>query len=81
MAIFHVYALLPILNHEALIRIAVFFFLNGVATVTEAAIWGHKKHWMKTILAWIFETTVASWTANGMNIPNGLSKIPWRDMC
>jgi len=81
MAIFHMYALYPILNREALIRIGVFFMLNGVATVTEAAIWGHKKHWLKTTLAWIFETILASWAANGLNIPNGLSRIPWKELC
>jgi hypothetical protein len=81
MAVFHVYALLPILNNQALARIGVFFFLNGIATVAEAAIWGHKKHWTKATLAWIFETLLASWTASGMNIPNGLSKIPWREIC
>jgi hypothetical protein len=81
MAVFHIYALYPILSHEALVRIGVFFFLNGVATVSEAAIWGHKKHWLKTTLAWIFETTLASWAASGMNIPNGLSRILWREIC
>lgn len=44
MAIFHIYALSPILDREALVRIGVFFMLNGVATVSEAAFWGHKKH-------------------------------------
>jgi hypothetical protein len=44
MAAFHMYALSPILNREGLTRIGVFFMLNGVATVSEAAIWGHKKH-------------------------------------
>ena len=44
MGIFHLYALYPILDKEALIRIGVFFILNGVATVSEVAIWGHKRH-------------------------------------
>jgi len=81
MAIFHVYALLPILTNEALVRIGVFFFLNGIATVSEAAIWGHKRHWAKAVLAWGFETSLATWTANGIDFPNGLSKIPWRNIC
>jgi len=81
MAIFHIYAMSPILSREAEIRIGIFFFLNGIGTVMEAAIWGHKRHWLKTTLAWIFETTLASWTAAGLNIPSGLSRIPWKNIC
>lgn len=81
MGVFHAYALSPILTHEALFRIGIFFILNGVGTVVEAMIWGRRKHWMKTVLAWSFETTLASWTASGMNIPSGVSKIPWRQVC
>jgi hypothetical protein len=81
MAIFHVYALTPIMDSAGLQRIGLFFFLNGVATVAEALVWGHKKHWFKTLMAWVFEVVVASWTAEAARIPNGLSKIPWREMC
>jgi hypothetical protein len=81
MALFHMYALAPILTRSALIRIGLFFLFNGIATVTEAAIWGHKRHWLKTGLAWAFETSISTWTAAGINIPNGLSKIPWREIC
>ncbi|CZR50772.1 uncharacterized protein PAC_00646 [Phialocephala subalpina] len=81
MGLFHIYALYPILDHEALIRIGTFFFLNGIATVSEAAIWGHKKHWIKAGLAWIFQTSLATWAAAGLNIPNGLSRIRWREIC
>ncbi|CZS98345.1 uncharacterized protein RAG0_07121 [Rhynchosporium agropyri] len=81
MAIFHMYALSPILDQQGLLRMGMFFFLNGVATVSEAAIWGHKKHWVKTVLAWTFETIIASWAASGLNIPNGLSQIRWMAVC
>lgn len=81
MAVFHMYALAPILDREALYRIGLFFFVNGIATVAEAAVWGKRRHWLKAVLAWVFETAIATWTASGVNFPNGLSKIPWREMC
>src|SRR6202012_3266327 len=40
MAMFHIYGLMPILNREALFRVGVFFFVNGIATVSEASVWG-----------------------------------------
>jgi hypothetical protein len=81
MAIFHAYALAPILNRQELTRICAFFIFNGLATVSEAALWGKKKHWVKAILAWIFEISISTWTARGLTVPNGLSKIPWKDIC
>lgn len=81
MAAFHMYALEPIMSRTGLHRVGVFFCLNGVATVAEALVWGHRKHWLKTVMAWLFEIAVASWTAEAARIPNGLSKIPWREMC
>jgi hypothetical protein len=81
MAIFHMYALWPVMTNEGLQRIGIFFLLNGVGSVTEAMIWGKRRHWLKTLLAWIFETALATWTAEKAGIPNGLSKIPWREMC
>ena len=81
MAIFHMFILAPILPWSSLSRIGLFFFLNGVGTVVEAMIWGKRRHWLKGVLAWIFETALASWTAQAAHIPNGLSHIPWKDMC
>lgn len=81
MAVFHVYALVPLIPRKGLIRIGLFFFLNGIGTVIEAMIWGKRRHWMKAVLAWTFETILATWTAQAAHIPNGLSKIPWKDMC
>jgi hypothetical protein len=81
MAIFHIYALSPILPRDSLVRIGLFFFINGIATCTEAAIWGRKRHWLKAVLAWSFEIVLATWTAEAARIPNGLSRIPWRSMC
>lgn len=81
MAVFHMYALAPILPRSSLIRIGLFFLLNGIGTVVEAMIWGKKKHWVRAVLAWTFEAALGTWTAESAHIPNGLSKIPWRDMC
>ena len=81
MAIFHIYGLAPIMSTTGLQRVGWFFILNGLATVTEAIIWGHKKHWLRTLLAWAFELAVSSWTAEAAGIPNGLSKIRWREIC
>ena len=81
MGLFHVYSFQPILRKEGLIRMGLFFFLNGVGSVVEAVIWGNKKHWLKALLAWVFETCLATWAASGMSIPHGLSKIPWEEIC
>jgi hypothetical protein len=81
MAIFHTYALEPIMSTTGLQRVGWFFILNGLATPAEAIIWGRKKHWLRTLLAWTFELAVSSWTAETAGIPNGLSKICWREIC
>ncbi|KAH6675664.1 hypothetical protein B0J14DRAFT_477811 [Halenospora varia] len=81
MAVFHIYALSPLFGDEALTRVGIFFLVNGIATVAEALVWGRQKHWLKTAMAWAFETALATWTAHGLNIPNGLSKIPWAEVC
>lgn len=81
MAIFHVYSLSPMLSHRALKRVGLFFIVNGIGTVAEAVVWKHKKHWLRALLAWAFELSVASWTAAAVDIPQGLWRIDWRDMC
>jgi hypothetical protein len=81
MAVFHVYCLSPLLDSEGLKRIGAFFCLNGIATVFEGMIWGHKRHWVRATLAWFFEVSIATWTAQAASIPNGITKIPWADMC
>ena len=81
MAVFHVYALEPILPRRSLIRIGIFFLLNGVATVCEGAVWGRNQHWLKTAMAWIFEIALATWTAETSRIPTGLRNIAWKDLC
>jgi hypothetical protein len=81
MGVFHMYALAPIMSNKGLQRVGVFFFMNGLGTVAEAIVWGHRKHWLKATLAWIFGVLVSSWTAEAARIPNGLSKITWREVC
>ncbi|PGG97051.1 hypothetical protein AJ79_09365 [Helicocarpus griseus UAMH5409] len=81
MGFFHAYGLKPLMPFDALARIYAFFFLNGVGCVIEDAIWGRKAHWGKTILAWAFELTIASWTVEGMSVPKGLKDIHWAGVC
>jgi hypothetical protein len=81
MGVFHIYALSPLLPRDALNRVGLFFLCNGAATVAEALVWGHKKHWLRAALAWIFETVVSTWTVSGIHIPNGLSSIRWTEVC
>ncbi|KAK2759020.1 hypothetical protein FQN54_003119 [Arachnomyces sp. PD_36] len=81
MAMFHVYGLWPLLSGPALLRIGAFFVLNGVGTVVEEAIWGRRTHWVKTVLAWTYELAVASWTAEGLDIPEGLAGVDLTALC
>ncbi|EAS36973.3 uncharacterized protein CIMG_02327 [Coccidioides immitis RS] len=81
MGFFHVYALAPLLPVDALLRISAFFLLNGVGTVMEEALWGRQSHWGKTILAWVFELAIASWTVEGLSVPRGLRNVSWKNVC
>ncbi|KAL1960704.1 hypothetical protein VTO42DRAFT_6534 [Malbranchea cinnamomea] len=81
MGFFHVFALAPLLPVDALLRIAAFFLLNGIGAVIEGAVWGRRAHWGKTLLAWAFELAVATWTVEGLSVPNGLRNIRWESIC
>ncbi|WEW58570.1 hypothetical protein PRK78_004038 [Emydomyces testavorans] len=81
MGFFHVYGLAPLLPFDALLRISAFFFLNGVGTVMEDAVWGRQAHWGKTVMAWVFELAIASWTVEGLSVPRGLRSISWKHIC
>ena len=81
MGFFHVYALAPILPIDAQARICAFFLVNGVGTVIEDAVWGKREHWVKALLAWVFELAVASWTVEGLSVPPGLRNIQWSSLC
>lgn len=81
MAVFHVYALAPMLTDKALFRIGMFFVLNGFATVGEAMVWGRRNSWVKTGLAWITEMSLAAWTAGALGIPRGVHGIRWGELC
>lgn len=81
MAVFHMYTLSPFLNPTALNRVGLYFFLNGVATVIENAIWKKRKHWVKLVLAWVFEISIASWIVSSMNIRGNLLGVPWYRGC
>lgn len=81
MGLFHAYALAPLLPLDALARIFAFFLLNGVGTVIEDALWGKRVHWSKSLLAWVFELAIASWTVEGLSVPKGLKNIAWTSIC
>ncbi|PGH09635.1 hypothetical protein AJ80_07664 [Polytolypa hystricis UAMH7299] len=81
MGAFHVYAMTPLLPEQALWRIFAFFVMNGIGTVIEDAIWKRHTHWGKTILAWVFELAIASWTVEGLEIPKGLGEVRVSDVC
>ncbi|KAK2812002.1 hypothetical protein FQN50_001710 [Emmonsiellopsis sp. PD_5] len=81
MGLFHVYGLRPLLPFDALARIYAFFLLNGFGTVVEDALWGRETHWGKTIVAWVFELIIASWTVEGLEVPKGLRDIRWSSIC
>ncbi|KAF2201774.1 hypothetical protein GQ43DRAFT_335495, partial [Delitschia confertaspora ATCC 74209] len=81
MAIFHVYALSPLLNSEGMWRIGVFFTANGVFTVLEVAIWGRKRHWARGVIAWIVESWLATWTVVAIPVADGVLGANWRALC
>lgn len=81
MGVFHVLGLVPLLPSQALWRVGMFFFLNGVATIAEVAVWGKRKHSARAVLAWVFEAGLASWTASKCQIPRGFGGIKWRELC
>lgn len=75
MAVFHMYCFYPVLDQRAVNRIGLFFFLNGIATIAESAIWGKKRHWAKAALAWTFQIILATWVASSLNLPSNTLKI------
>ncbi|KAI1946424.1 hypothetical protein LOZ12_005944 [Ophidiomyces ophidiicola] len=81
MGLFHVYGLAPLLPLDALLRISAFFLLNGIGIVMEEAMWGRQTHWGKTLLAWVFELAIASWTVEGLSVPRGLRNLSWANIC
>jgi hypothetical protein len=81
MAAFHVYSLVPLLPSSALWRIGLFFIVNGIYTVAEAAVWGRRKHCAKRWMAIAFQLAMTSWTVKACHIPLGLGQLDWRKIC
>lgn len=81
MAVFHMYALAPLLSREGRRRIGVFFVANGVCTVVEAAVWGKKRDWRRAVLAWGVELWLASWTVEKADVADGVINADWRGLC
>ncbi|KAI6249916.1 hypothetical protein HI914_01645 [Erysiphe necator] len=79
MAIFHMFCVYPVLNSKAVNRIGLFFFINGVATLAEAVMWGKKRHWAKAVLAWTFEIIIATWVASSLDVPSNTLSILWNE--
>ncbi|KZZ88387.1 hypothetical protein AAP_04959 [Ascosphaera apis ARSEF 7405] len=81
MGIFHIISLMPLFPARVLVKIALFFFFNGVAAVLEWSFWGRREHWLKSVCAWVFELLIASWAVEAMQLPQGLQSIEWRNVC
>lgn len=81
MSVFHMYAIAPLLTDEGIRRMGLFFVVNGVLTVAEAIVWDKKKHWLRTIMAWIAELTIASWTVKAFELPDGIWRADWKGLC
>lgn len=81
MAVFHMFALAPLLSHEGVKRVGLFFVGNGVLTVMEVMFWGRKKHWARAVLAWPIETAFASWIVSAMPITHRVMELDWRQIC
>ncbi|KAF2013183.1 hypothetical protein BU24DRAFT_493722 [Aaosphaeria arxii CBS 175.79] len=81
MAAFHMYALEPLLTREGIRRIGWFFVGNGILTVAETGVWGRKRHWVRALMAWIAELSLASWTVAAADLPDGALKANWRGLC
>ncbi|KAF2186797.1 hypothetical protein K469DRAFT_705305 [Zopfia rhizophila CBS 207.26] len=81
MAVFHMYALAPLLSDQGMKRIGVFFVGNGVLTVVEVAVWGKKRHWVRALMAWGIELSLASWTVIAIPVADGVLGADWKGLC
>jgi hypothetical protein len=81
MAVFHVYAMEPMLTSEGVWRIGLFFVLNGILTVVEVAVWGKKRHWLRAVMAWAFELSFAAWVVAAIDVSDGVLEADWKDLC
>ncbi|EPS38703.1 hypothetical protein H072_7558 [Dactylellina haptotyla CBS 200.50] len=71
MGIFHAYIGWSVMTDvvDGWTKVVGFFMLNGVATVFEDLVWGRKKSWVRAMLAWVFEISLASWAVSGVEFP------------
>ncbi|KAI5296657.1 hypothetical protein KEM52_003476 [Ascosphaera acerosa] len=81
MGAFHIAPLMPLFPWRVLLRIAVFFLLNGFGAVAELLVWGRREHPLKAVLAWVFEMLVAGWAVQTMDLPQGVQQIVWTNAC
>ena len=71
MAVFHVYALALVLLQEMMMRVGLFFVLNGAGLVAAIAVWGRKTGWGRTGATWGFEVGLAGWVVRGVGFQMG----------
>ena len=79
--VYHAWALYPLVSPEGRIRLFLFFFLNGIATVIDYAIWRNGNSYLRTFISWVICTVLATWTVAECNVPNGILAIPWNNLC
>jgi len=81
MALFHVWALSPYVEPVGLSRVAVFFMANGAGSVADYWVWERQNTWTRVVVNWAFEIFLAQYTVAKFDIPDGLLRIDYRNIC
>jgi hypothetical protein len=81
MAGFHVWALVPYVKPEGLVRVAVFFLANGVGSIADFWMWGNRNTPERVIINWLYEIYWSQYAVAKCDIPDGLMAIDFRRIC